>query len=103
MGADEWLQVIGVVGDVRSTSDTDRPSPNIYVPHRQDARRSMYLVSNNPNDPAGLAGPIRQAVWSVDPNQPVDAIRTMERAQYERSSSNYALLTLFVTFAVLPF
>ena len=100
MGADEWLQVVGVVGDVRGTSDSGRPSPNIYVPHQQDARRSMYLVSHTTNDPAGLAGPIRQAIWSVDPNQPVDAIRTMERAQYESASSNYALLTLFVTFAV---
>ena len=99
-GSEDWLQVVGVVADVRSTTDTEEGSPNIYRPHRQTARASMYLVSRTTADPAGLAGPIRQAVWSVDPNQPVDAIQTMERAQFLSSSSSYALLTLFITFAV---
>jgi ABC-type antimicrobial peptide transport system permease subunit len=60
----------------------------------------MYLVTRTSADPAGLAGPIREAIWRVDANQPIDDIQTMERAQYLSSSSNYALLALFVTFAV---
>jgi len=99
-GSDEWLQVVGVVANVRGTTDTDEGAPNIYRPHRQTARASMYLVSRTTAEPAGLAGPIRQAIWAVDPNQPVDAIQTMERAQFLGSSSSYALLTLFVTFAI---
>jgi len=47
-----------------------------------------------------LAGPLRDAIWRVDANQPIDVIQTMERAQYMSSSSNFALLTLFVTFAL---
>jgi len=99
-GSDDWLRVIGVVGDVRGTNDTDRPSPNMYVPHQQDARGAMYLVSRTTRDPAGLAGPIRAAIGSVDADQAIDAIRTMERAQYLSASSSYALTTLFVTFAL---
>jgi len=100
VGSEEWLQVVGVVSDVRDAGDNDRGSPDIYVPHPQDARSSMYLVTRTTADPAGLAGPIRDAIWRVDPNQPIDRILTMERAQYLSASSNFALLTLFVTFAL---
>ena len=100
VGTEEWLQVVGVVSDVRDAGDIDQGSPDIYVPHPQDARSSMYLVTRTSADPAGLAGPIREAIWRVDPNQPIDGILTMERAQYLSSSSTFALLTLFVAFAV---
>ncbi len=100
VGDEEWLQVVGVVSDVRAVADTEQGSSDIYVPHPQDSRSSMYLVTRTTADPAGLAEPIRDAIWKVDPSQPVDAIQTMERAQYLSTSSNYALLTLFVTFAV---
>ncbi len=99
-GSDEWLQVVGVVSDVRATTDTEQGSPDIYVPYPQDGRSSMYLVTRTSADPAGLADTIREAIWRVDANQPIDDIQTMERAQYLSSSSNYALLALFVTFAV---
>jgi len=100
VGAEDWLQVVGVVSKVRATSDTEQGSPDIYVPYPQDSRSSMYLVTRTAADPAGLAGPIREAIWRVDADQPIDAIQTMERAQYLSSSSNFALLALFVTFAV---
>jgi putative ABC transport system permease protein len=99
-GTEEWYEVVGVVSDVRAASESERPSLSIYLPHPQDARGSMYLVSRTGRAAAEVAGPIRAAIWSIDAGQPVDAIQTMERAQYESSASTFALLTLFVTFAV---
>ncbi len=99
-GSEEWHEVVGVVGDVRTSSDTDLPSQNVYVPHAQNALGGMYVVSRSTADVALVAGAVREAVWRVDADQPVGAIRTLGRAQYERRASNYALLTLFVTFAV---
>ena len=60
----------------------------------------MYLVTRTQRDVASLAGPIREAVWGVDPTLPVGTIRTLERAHYENAASDYALLTLFVTFSL---
>lgn len=57
-------------------------------------------MSRTGREPSSVAAAIREAIWSVDPQQPVDAIRTLERAKYERSAGNYAILTLFVVFAV---
>ena len=100
-GADDaWIQVVGVVRNVRDARDSEQGSLDIYVPHSQNARESMFLVTHATADPAALAGPIRDAIWRVDVNQPVDAIQTMARAQYVAAASNYPLLTLFVTFAV---
>lgn len=97
---DDWLQVVGVVASVRAASDLDEGSSDIYVPHVQEARATMYLVTRTTANAADLTAPIRDAISRVDANQPVDAIVTMERAQYLNSSGNYALLMLFVTFAV---
>ena len=100
VGEDDWIQVVGVVADVRSTGDADLASQNVYVPHAQDERRSMYLVARTPREPSAVAGPIRDAIWGIDSQLPLGAIRTLERAHYENSASTYALITLFVTFAV---
>lgn len=99
-GSEEWMQVVGIVSDVRPVNSSEQPSKNIYIPHAQDPRRSMYLIGRNTEEPGVLAGPIREAVWSVDSDIPVGAIRTLERAHYETYAGDYALVTLFVTFAI---
>ena len=102
-GAGPWIEVVGVVSDVRASRELDDPdasSPNVYLPHRQDARGTMYLVSRASVAADALAGPLREAIWSVDPEQPVEGIRTMVRAQYETRASSFAIVTLFVVFAL---
>jgi predicted permease len=98
-GEDAWLYVVGVVADVRSSSDSDQPAPNFYLPHAQDARAGMILVSRTNADPAVVSGAVRDAVASVDPELPVDGVRTLDQMRYEREATSFALLTLFVTFA----
>ena len=86
---------------MRSTGEREDGAPNVYRPFQQDSRARMYLVGRGGADPAALATPLRQAVWSIDPDLPIDAIQTMERAIYLQSATSYALITLFLTFAVL--
>ena len=100
VGKEQWLQVVGVVSDVRATTDGDPNSLDVYVPHAQDARSSMLLATHTTADAASLAGPIRDAIWKVDVNQPIDAIQTMARAHYLSEASNFALLSLFVMLAI---
>ena len=56
VGNEQWLQVVGVVSDVRATTDGDPNSLDVYVPHAQDARSSMLLVTHTTADAASLAG-----------------------------------------------
>jgi ABC-type antimicrobial peptide transport system permease subunit len=60
----------------------------------------MYLILRTEVDAKSLAGPIRDAIWSVDGAQPVDAVQTVQSALYERNATAFALIALFVAFAV---
>ncbi|MBZ5523107.1 MAG: ABC transporter permease [Acidobacteriia bacterium] len=76
-----WMEIVGVVGDVRHALSAE-PLAEIYVPYRQaDKVLPVYglsLVLRTNGDPLALTPAVRNAVHSIDPNQPVIRVRTME-------------------------
>jgi predicted permease len=75
-----WMEIVGVSKDVRHEL-TLEVTPEFYLPHSQDSWNSMVLVARTTVDPASLAGAIRQSVWTVDKDQPVFDVRTMEEVR----------------------
>jgi putative ABC transport system permease protein len=71
-------QVIGVVGDVKHTGLDSEIHATAYWPHPELAYNFMTLVIRTDGDPLALAPAVRQAVWSLDKDQPVVDISTME-------------------------
>lgn len=71
-------QVIGVVGDVKHAGLDAEVNATAYWPHPELAYNFMTLVIRTDGDPLALAPAIRQAVWSLDKDQPVVDIRSME-------------------------
>ena len=97
----EWVQIVGIVRDVRSSNgESELPDPQIFLPFDQNPRAAMVVMVRSKGDPSTLAGPVRTQVWTVDPDQPVDDVRTMNQALYDDQSTGYALITLFVAFAI---
>lgn len=96
----EWRTVVGVVGDVVASSEVDGPARNVYLPYAQSALPAVHVVVRSSTAVEDLAGPIREVVWAVDPNQPVGRVQSVESAQATAAASGYAILTLFVIFAV---
>jgi predicted permease len=75
-------RVVGVVADVRATIEDD-PPPSIYVSYKQMSFPSMQIVLRM-RDPSGSALPlVKQAVQSVDPDQPVEDIASMKSIVHE--------------------
>ena len=75
-----WMQVVGVVQDVKH--ELNLPvTPDYYLPHAQDPWNAMVLVAKTKVEPAAMAGPIRQEVWSIDKGQPVFDVRTMKEVR----------------------
>ena len=75
-----WLTVVGVVGDVRQTGLHEQKL-EFYVPYMQERRLFMAprdLVVRTKADPAVIAAAVRKAVWSVDKDQPVSNVRTLD-------------------------
>jgi putative ABC transport system permease protein len=98
-GRDGWATVIGVVGDVKHTGLDQQPVAQVYSTHDQDPRIFACLVARTKGDPLAMAGALRQAFWSVDPEQPVWKVRSMEDLMRGSRGSAQAMATLVGVFA----
>ena len=81
-GNGPWLTVVGVAADVMDTGLGAELGPMLYVPYLQQntAVARITLVIRTKSDPLAVANTVRQAIWSVDPIQPIDGVRTLETA-----------------------
>ena len=97
-------QVIGVVGDVRHAGLDADARATAYWPHPELAYNFMTLVIRAEGDPIALAPAVRQAVWSLDKDQPVADIRTMEDLLWvsmARARFSTVMLGVFAGMALL--
>jgi predicted permease len=67
-----WLEVVGVVGNVKDWFGQPGYHPQLYVPYVQAPTADMTLVVRTKGDPVALASAVRAAVWSVDKDQPLE-------------------------------
>jgi predicted permease len=72
------LQVIGVVGDVRQRGLAEPVDPAMYIHVLQNMRVRMTIVVRTTEDPLSYANAVRQAIWSVDPNQTITLVTTLD-------------------------
>jgi putative ABC transport system permease protein len=75
-----WMQIVGVVGDVRQMGLDQPPRQEMYFPYRQANGNYMVprdLVVRTSGTLAGLGDTLRRLAWSLDPNQPVSNVMAM--------------------------
>jgi putative ABC transport system permease protein len=103
-GDSAWSTVVGVVGDSRQRTLGEDLRPRLYVPVLQSPEAFSNVVARATGDPLALAPSVRAALWSVDPDQPVWEIRSMDGllARSMRQERFTMLLTgLFAALALL--
>jgi putative ABC transport system permease protein len=91
-------EIVGVVSNIRHGSLESEPVPELYVPYLQRPKADMTLVVRTAGDPIGLAAPVRDAIRSIDPNQPVAHVETLSdrvAASVAQPKSNFLLLSVF--------
>lgn len=98
---DEWIEVVGVSGNVRHFAFDRAPRPEIYVSYMRDPWPFLSLVVKTAGDPGALAGPVRRAVLEADPDQPVEGVRPMAQVLRESTGQRQFTVELFGLFAVL--
>lgn len=94
-----WRGVVGIVEDVRHDGLDQPPRPTIYIPFAQYPRSTLTLLVRGHSEPLSLIGPIRQAVMTVDRNQPLFGIQTMEQILSASLSTRRFLMVLVGIFA----
>jgi putative ABC transport system permease protein len=75
---DSWLTVVGVIQDVREWEWGEEKVAQVYLPYAQNPSRIMRLAVRTDGNPAAFTTAVRHAIESVDANQPVTEIRTMD-------------------------
>jgi putative ABC transport system permease protein len=76
-------QVVGVVGDVKQRKLTDATTPTAYLYTREPRGRATFVIRTSV-PPSTLAQPAVAAIRAIDPEQPVNDIRTMVQVRDEK-------------------
>ncbi|HEX8651891.1 MAG TPA: ABC transporter permease [Pyrinomonadaceae bacterium] len=107
-GEPQWIEIIGVAGDIKHFGLNEPEEPAVYTPYAQSMqpwKRWMYLVVRSSNaDPSTLINLIKTQVWTVDNQIPVTRVQTMTEvmaASIAGQRFNMLLLGIFAGVALL--
>ncbi len=102
-----WYTIVGVVKEIRDRGVAEELRPAVYRVHEQadqSGDQPSGIVVRTAVEPASIVPAVRQAIWSVDKNQPVARVQTVEdivARQLSVPSQNTALLGAFALLALL--
>ncbi len=71
-------EIVGVIETIKHGSLGESPRAAMYIPVDQYPPPDMNVVVRSSGDPLQLASALREAVRSIDPNQAISAIRSMD-------------------------
>lgn len=98
-----WSTIIGIVADVKQSSLAVGEEDAFYVPSSQWywADNVMTLVVRARGAAATLTPAVKNAVWSVDKDQPIVRVTTMERLVSDSEARRRFALIMFEAFALV--
>jgi cell division protein FtsX len=102
-----WYTIVGVVKPIREGGILEKMRPTVYRLHEhcdQVGGLDTGIVVRTAVEPASIIAAVRQAIWSLDKDQPLARIQTMEEIvdrQLSTPSQSTALLSAFALLALL--
>lgn len=72
-------EVVGVAGDVTHRFLDRKAAPIVYLPLAQAPTGAAHVVVKTTGDPLALVGAVREAIRSVDSDQPIYDVQTLEQ------------------------
>ena len=102
-----WIQIVGVVADVRQMGLDEPVKAEMYLPFRQDKSKFYAprdLVIRTSGDTLNLVSSVRQIIHEVDPDQPISNISTFSdllSVEAEQRRMGMIMLTAFAGLALL--
>jgi putative ABC transport system permease protein len=104
VGPPLWMTIIGVVSDVRERGADQENRPAVYVPYTQTAIaffQPSEIAIRTSVPPLSIAGALRQAVRSVDPQQPVTLVRSLDEIVDADVADRREVLSLVAAFSAV--
>lgn len=98
-----WATIVGVVGDAKQASLEVSAPDAFYTSMTQwfwvDTAQSLVVRTND--NPANLAQAIKNAIWSIDKDQPIVRVATMDSLVAESQVERHFALMLFEMFGMV--
>lgn len=98
-GNPDWVEIVGVVGNVRQYRADEEPVPITYAPSSSAPSRAQNLMIRTAANPATVAGSVRAAVQSLDPSLPITPPRTLDEVLGASLTQRRFNMTLLIVFA----
>ena len=95
----KWLTIVGIVQSIRHRGLDLDPAPEYYLPLAQRAESSMILAVRSGQDPRTLASAIRREIQSLDADQPIANVRTLETVTADSIAPRRMSMVLLGAFA----
>jgi putative ABC transport system permease protein len=99
--APKWITIVGVVADTRLYGLANPARLEVYVPYLQLPPNGMVLLLKSAQEPATLVSAVRGIVASIDREQPVSRIATMQEVVNASVSTRRITLVLLGLFSGL--
>jgi putative ABC transport system permease protein len=97
----EMWEIVGVVGDIKSFGLEKETHSDVFRPFAQVPFPLMAFTIRTSGDPMSLAAAVRQEIWSVDKDQPMFKVLSLEQLAAESVSLRRVSLILLGIFAAL--
>jgi putative ABC transport system permease protein len=99
LGKAPWRTIVGVVQDVYQYGLDGQRSAQLYFPHAQFPTGFMTLVVKCASDPAQLAAGVRAGIRTVDKDQPLYDVATMDEVMADAMAGRRFSLVLLAIFS----
>jgi predicted permease len=98
-----WRTIVGVVGDVKDKGLKAQAGPAIYLPMLQAPVYQIQLFVQTTKAPLQVVPDIRAIVRSLDPEQPIADIETLDQVRSDSLAPSRLTAALIGLFAALAF
>jgi predicted permease len=92
--------IVGVVRDVRNQGLDREPKKQVYLPLHQNPVAGMALVARAESDPLVVAGILQRTIWTVDAEQAIFDLSTMDQIMSRAVFLPRLSATLLGSFAI---
>jgi predicted permease len=100
LAKEDPFTVIGVVGNARTVSLSNPDPMMVYMPYWYRSNTTGGLLVRTTQAPAMMADAMRKAIWSVDPEVPVPAVRMLGGVVEDSVANRRFEMQLLLLFAV---
>jgi putative ABC transport system permease protein len=100
-GVSEYATIIGVAADVRYKGREIAADPQLFAASVVFYISTLGLAIHTKNDPTALVSAVRAAVWSIDKEQPIYDVQTMQARVSEAGGHRRTQTILLTAFGFL--